>query len=90
MLAYLRPSELHDALTIRDLSDPDGRPHAMQALLQGIIDALCREWAVPQRIVRHSPLVSVADNYDRLGFSASDVTRDQKYSRYLSPTVSWP
>jgi phenylalanyl-tRNA synthetase alpha chain len=87
MLTYLRPSELHDALTIRDLSDPDGRPHAMQTLLQGIIDALCREWGVPQRIVRHSPLVSVADNYDRLGFSASDVTRDQKYSRYVSPTV---
>ncbi|MDF9750697.1 hypothetical protein [Arthrobacter sp. ES3-54] len=87
MLTYLRPSELHDALTIRDLSDPDGRPHAMQTLLQGIIDALCREWGVPQRIVRHSPLVSVADNYDRLGFSASDVTRDQRYSRYLSPTV---
>ncbi|MFE4228767.1 hypothetical protein ACFRJ8_12850 [Arthrobacter sp. NPDC056886] len=87
MLTYLRPSELHDALTIRDLSDPDDRPHAMQTLLQGITDALCREWGVPERIVRHSPLVSVADNYDRLGFSASDVTRDQRYSRYVSPTV---
>lgn len=87
MLSYLSPSELHDALTIQDLSDPDVRPHAMQTLLQSIIDALCREWRVPQRTVRHSPLVSVADNYDRLGFNESDVTRDQRYSRYLSPTV---
>ncbi len=87
MPTYLRPSELHDALTIRDLSDPDGPPHAMQSLLRGVIDALCGEWGVPARIVRHSPLVSMADNYDRLGFNESDVTRDQRYSRYLSPTV---
>lgn len=87
MLTYLSPSELHDALTIRDLSDPDSRAHAMQPLLQGIIDALCRDRGVPERIVRHSPLVSVADNYDRLGFNESDVTRDQRYSRYVSPTV---
>ena len=87
MPAYLSPSELNDALTIRDLSNPDGGPHAMQTLLQGVIDAFGSKWGVPERIVRHSPLVSVADNYDRLGFNESDVTRDQKYSRYVSPTV---
>lgn len=87
MPAYLSPSELNNALTIRDLSNPDGQPHAMQALLQGVIDALSSKWGVPERIVRHSPLVSVADNYDRLGFTESDVTRDQRYSRYVSPTV---
>ncbi|MEC5180154.1 PheS-related mystery ligase SrmL [Arthrobacter sp. CG_A4] len=87
MPTYLSPSELHDALTIRDLSNPDDQPHAMQALLQGVIDTLCNQWGVPARIVRHSPLVSVIDNYDRLGFNESDVTRDQRYSRYVSPTV---
>lgn len=87
MPAYLSPSELNDALTTRDLSNPDGGPHAMQTLLQGVIDALGSKWGVPSRIVRHSPLVSVADNYDRLGFNESDVTRDQRYSRYVSPTV---
>ncbi|MGM7775896.1 PheS-related mystery ligase SrmL [Arthrobacter sp. KNU-44] len=87
MPTYLSPSELNDALTIRDLSNPDGGPHAMQTLLQGAIDAVGSKWGVPERIVRHSPLVSVADNYDRLGFNESDVTRDQRYSRYVSPTV---
>lgn len=87
MPAYLSPSELNDALTIRDLSNPDGGPHAMQKLLQGVTDAFGNTWGVPGRIVRHSPLVSVADNYDHLGFSTSDVTRDERYSRYLSPTV---
>lgn len=87
MLKYLSPAELHAALTIRDLSNPGDQPHAMQTLLRSVIDALCGKWGVRERIIRHSPLVSVADNYDRLGFNESDVTRDQRYSRYVSPTV---
>jgi phenylalanyl-tRNA synthetase alpha chain len=31
--------------------------------------------------------VATADNYDRLGYSADDVTRDSRYSRHVSPTV---
>jgi phenylalanyl-tRNA synthetase alpha chain len=31
--------------------------------------------------------VSVADNYDVLGFTPSDVTRDERYTRYASPTT---
>ncbi len=84
---YLSPNELHDALSIRDLSDPRSGPHAMQALLQSVTNALRDRWDVPERIIRHGPLVSVVDNYDHLGFRASDVTRDQRYSRYVSPTV---
>lgn len=87
MLTYLSTIELHDALTIRDLSNPSGQPHAMQALLHGVVDSLRSQWDIPERIVRHSPLVSVVDNYDHLGFNAADVTRDQRYSRYVSPTV---
>ncbi len=87
MPSYPSPNELHHALTVRDLSNPDQGPHAMQILLRDVVDALGTLWGVPERIVRHSPLVSVADNYDRLGFSHLDVTRDQKYSRYVSPTV---
>jgi phenylalanyl-tRNA synthetase alpha chain len=84
---YLSPNELLDALSIRDLSDPRSGPHALHVLLQSVTDALCSRWKVPERIVRHSPLVSVVDNYDHLGFKASDVTRDQRYSRYISPAV---
>ncbi|WP_416403574.1 hypothetical protein [Arthrobacter sp. LFS091] len=87
MPSHPSPDELHDALTVRDLSNPDHGPHAMQTLLRDVMDALHALWGVPERTVRHSPLVSVADNYDRLGFSEMDVTRDQKYSRYVSPTV---
>ncbi|MDI2037010.1 hypothetical protein [Paenarthrobacter nitroguajacolicus] len=87
MPAYLNPTELHNALTIRDLSNPNDGPHAMQPLLHDVLRGLREQWDVPQRLIRHSPLVSVSDNYDRLGFSPADVTRDQRYSRYVSPTV---
>ncbi len=87
MPTYLSPDELHNALNVRDLSNPDHRPHAMQILLRDVVRALSDKGDVPERTIRHSPLVSVADNYDRLGFSPADVTRDQRYSRYISPTV---
>ncbi|WP_269939222.1 PheS-related mystery ligase SrmL [Arthrobacter sp. HY1533] len=87
MTNYLSPAELHAALMLRDLSDPDQGPHAMQALLGHVTTALAQAWGVPARTVRNSPLVSVADNYDNLGFAPSAVTRDQRYSRYVSPTV---
>jgi phenylalanyl-tRNA synthetase alpha chain len=59
----------------------------MQFLLAEVVAALERLWGVPSRTHRLSPLVATADNYDRLGYSADDVTRDSRYSRHVSPTV---
>jgi phenylalanyl-tRNA synthetase alpha chain len=87
MTKYLSVTELHEALTLRDLSNPECGPHAMQELLANVTTALANFWGVAARTVRSSPLVSVTDNYDKLGFSPSNVTRDQRYSRYVSPTV---
>ncbi|NQD88709.1 hypothetical protein HP499_12965 [Paenarthrobacter sp. CM16] len=87
MPAYLTPDELHQSLIVRDLSNPDHGPHSMQTLLRDVTAALHHRWNVPEKVIRHSPLVSIADNYDHLGFSPADVTRDQRYSRYVSPTV---
>lgn len=87
MSTYLSADELHDALTLRDLSNPEHGPHAMQELLDQVSSALTHRWGVVARTVRNSPLVSVGDNYDKLGFAPTTVTRDQRYSRYVSPTV---
>lgn len=89
---YLRPDQLLRALSLRDLTDPAQGPHAVQLLLDDVLDALRRNgsgWTAPAsvRVVRDSPLVSVEDNYDRLGFGADAVTRDARYSRYVGPTV---
>jgi phenylalanyl-tRNA synthetase alpha chain len=84
---YLTPTELQSALALRDLTDPAGGPHALQLLLDEMTSGLQRLWHVEASTHRLSPLVATADNYDRLGYSADDVTRDSRYSRHVSPTV---
>ncbi|MCW4459201.1 hypothetical protein [Microbacterium sp. MPKO10] len=84
---YLTPAQLHDALNVRDLSNPAHGQHAMQLILADVVTALTKMWHVPAREHRTSPLTSVDDNYDRLGYSPDAVTRDRRYSRYVSPTV---
>lgn len=87
MKNYLPLSELKSALELRDLSDPAAGAHALQLLLGEITASLERLWAIPSTVHRLSPLVATADNYDRLGYSPDDVTRDSRYSRHVSPTV---
>jgi phenylalanyl-tRNA synthetase alpha chain len=77
--SYLSRSELRAALAIRDLTDPAEGPHAMQLLLDAIHAAL----PAPVHVHRASPIVSVADNYDRLGYPAGGAARDRRYTRYV-------
>ncbi|MGA7205409.1 MAG: hypothetical protein WBX27_12355, partial [Specibacter sp.] len=83
---YLSLTELNAALAIPELSDP-AHGHAMSVLLEDVAAALAAHWNVPLATHRHSPLVATVDNYDRLGYSPDDVTRDSRYSRHVSPTV---
>lgn len=84
---YLTTDELHRALTLRDLTDPAQGEHAIQHLLTAIVARLELKWGSTVRTIRNSPVVSIAANYDRLGYDPSDVTRARRYTRYLSPTV---
>jgi phenylalanyl-tRNA synthetase alpha chain len=83
----LSPHDLVVALELRDLSDPAGGPHAMQWLLDDVLAALTGAWCCAVDVQRRRPLVSVEDNYDRLGYAAADTTRDARYSRYAAETV---
>ncbi|MFF0945345.1 hypothetical protein ACFYE2_14115 [Kocuria sp. CPCC 205300] len=87
MPTYLTSQDIAAALELRDLTDPDHGPHAMQLLLDTVVDDLTEQWGIPARWLRTSPLVPVGDNYDRLGFDSDAITRDARYSRYVSPTV---
>lgn len=84
---HLEPERLCDALSVRDLSDPAQGPHAMSLLLAELVAAATGDGALPHRIERSSALVSTADNYDALGFDSAAITRDRRYSHYVSPTV---
>nr|WP_246461537.1 hypothetical protein [Nocardia transvalensis] len=70
------------------MTDPAQGPHAAQLLLDAVVGALAAAWpSATVRIVRTPPVVAVTDNYDLLGYDPADVTRDARYTRYLSPTT---
>ena len=84
---HLTSDQLSRALNIRDLTDPAQGEHALQTLLDSVVTALRTEWGGTVRYVRNPPIVSVRENYDRLGYGPDDVTRERRYTRYLSPTT---
>jgi phenylalanyl-tRNA synthetase alpha chain len=71
------------ALSIRDLTDPAQGSHAVQLLAEACLSRLGDAWGCTIRIHRASPIVSVADNYDRLRYPASGPARDPRYTRYV-------
>lgn len=82
----LSSDQLRHDLAVRDLTDPAAGSHAVQLVLGAVTEALTRAWPVVVRPRRAHPIVSIADNYDVLGFSAEAVTRDSRYSRYVDAT----
>ena len=72
------------SLSVRDLTDPTQGPHAMQLLLGRIVQSLAARWGCAIHTHRASPIVSVADNYDRLRYPPDGAARDARYTRYVS------
>ncbi|MGI5128744.1 hypothetical protein ACQEVB_18190 [Pseudonocardia sp. CA-107938] len=83
----LSPDALSAALAVRDLTDPAAGPHAVQLVVNDVVAALTARWRVPAIEHRPHPVVDVADNYDRLGYAPDAVTRDARYSHYVTPTT---
>ena len=81
---YLSPAQLQTTLGIRDLSDPGEGPHAIQILVDRAVEALSSAWSCEVRWCRGPKVVPVADNYDRLGYAADAITREARYTRYVS------
>lgn len=88
-MSILSPSALARDLAVADLTcttDPPARPHAIALVASSVVAALVSSWGCEHRTIRHHPIVSTDDNYDRLGFPADAVSRDARYSRYVSET----
>jgi phenylalanyl-tRNA synthetase alpha chain len=80
----LSASAIRRALELRDLTNPRQGPHAMQLMLDGIERAISARWSVPVRRQRAHPVVSLAENYDRLLIAADAVAREARYTRYVN------
>ncbi len=82
-VSYLNPPQLQRDLGLRDLSDADEGPHAIQILINRAVAALRRAWRTEVRWSRGPRIVPVADNYDQLGYPAEAITREARYARYV-------
>ena len=78
--------ELRRDLAIDDLTDPEDGPHAIQLIIDQAVEAL-GAWGCQVRRIRANPVVSVADNYDRLRIGAEAVSRETRYTRYVGDGV---
>lgn len=83
-VSYLTPAQLQAALGVRDLSDPASGPHAIQILVDRAVGALARAWSCEVRWCRGPDVVPVADNYDCLSYAPGAITRETRYTRYVS------
>ncbi len=81
--SILSAEAVRRALSIRDLTDPAQGPHALQQLVDACTKRLAEIWGCATVLCRASPIVSVADNYDRLRYPPQGITRDARYTRYL-------
>jgi phenylalanyl-tRNA synthetase alpha chain len=86
-ISILSAAELRRALNLRDLTDPEQGPHAMQLVLDVIASALRGAWGIAPTVSRHSPIVSIRDNYDRLHYPPDGAARDARYTRYVCETA---
>jgi phenylalanyl-tRNA synthetase alpha chain len=93
MPAMLTSAQLARDLSITDLSDPadTGRlaaspPHAIQLVAELAAAALTSAWGCEARWCRGPRIVTIADNYDRLGYPPSAITREACYTRYVDDT----
>jgi len=82
-MKHLTKEQLDKDLNIRDLSDPKQGMHAMQMIMNEVIDALTNYWDCPVTIYSENPIVSIEDNYDKLGIDKESILRSEVYTRYV-------
>jgi phenylalanyl-tRNA synthetase alpha chain len=74
------------ALALPDLTDAAHGRHALQLLVRDVVRALRDAWGCDVIVHRAHPLVSVADNYELLGYAPDAAARDARYTRYVTDT----
>ena len=83
MPSALSPEHLTRDLAVRDLTDPDQGPHAIQLLVAAVADRLAEAWRCEVRRHRGPRVVPIEENYDRLRISPEAASRDVRYTRYV-------
>ncbi len=82
-IRYLQGEQLARALAVRDLTDPQQGPHAMQKLLALLHESLAARWGCRRLLHRPPALVTSADSADLLGQPAAGNGAAQPH--YVTP-----
>ena len=72
------------ALVLPDLTDGAHGPHALQLLVHDAVAALRAAWGCEVLVHRVHPVVSIAENYELLGYPSDAAARDARHTRYVS------
>ena len=79
----ISPEYLARSLAVRDLSDPANGPHAIQMVVESVLEELRTAWNCATQVHRANPIISVQQNYERLRYPVESTTRDVRHTRYL-------
>jgi phenylalanyl-tRNA synthetase alpha chain len=79
----LTNAQLSTTLAKRDLSNPEEGIHAVNIVVDQIDQALRKAWSISPEVHRRLPIVTVAENYDRLYYPGDAPARSERYARYL-------
>jgi phenylalanyl-tRNA synthetase alpha chain len=80
----LDADELARALAVVDHTDPAHGAHAVARVLGDVVAAVAAPGPSDVHVHRGAPITSIADNYDVLGIGPDAVTRDARYTRYVT------
>jgi phenylalanyl-tRNA synthetase alpha chain len=72
------------AMALPDLTEAAHGPHALQLLVHDAVVALLEAWGCEVIVHRAHPVVSLADNYELLGYPQGAAARDARYTRYVT------
>lgn len=77
------PEAVARALAVTDLTRDDAPKHAINMIVQNVVEKLKTAGLGEIRIIRANPVVSVEDNFDKLLFPYDNAGRASTYTRYV-------
>jgi len=80
---HISERQLAEALALPDLTDAAYGPHCMQLLVADTTAVLGEAWNAATVVSRGERIVTLADNYDLLGYPSDGPARAARYTRYV-------
>lgn len=81
-MKHISKEKVHEATNLADLSAVEG--HALNLIVKLISKNLKDKYKVEPKLEKGNKIVSLSDNFDKLGYPKTEVTLSSRYTRYVS------